>query len=82
MYLKKILETAFLVKKNSLEKKFLGNNYPWKRHSLEKNSLEIKFLGVRFIEMTFLGKRFPCYVVLPEFKLERKLKVSRITPFV
>jgi hypothetical protein len=58
MYFKKFLGTAFLVKKNSFEIKFLVNNFPWKRHSLEKNSLEIKFLG-----KTFLGKRFPCYVV-------------------
>jgi hypothetical protein len=39
MYLKKILGTAFLVKK------FLGNNFPWKRHSLETTFLGKKFLG-------------------------------------
>ncbi len=52
-------------KKKSLEIKFFGNNFPWKRHSLQKNSLEIKFLVKKFLGMTFLGKRFPCYVVSP-----------------
>jgi hypothetical protein len=34
---------------------------PWKPLFLEKSSLETTFLG-----MTFLGKRFPCYVVSPK----------------
>jgi hypothetical protein len=38
---------------------------PQKWHSLEKNSMEIKFLGMDFLVKTFLGKKFPYYVVLP-----------------
>jgi hypothetical protein len=49
---------------NSLEEKFLGKKFPWKKNSLEKNFLGKKFLGNKFpwkknsSEKSFLGRRF------------------------
>ncbi len=67
-YFEKFFGTEFLVKK-----------IPWKRHSLGKNFLEIEFLVKKFLGMTFLGKRFPCYVVSP--KILKIRDVSQILIF-